>query len=419
MNILFIHQNYPAQYKHILNWLATDPGQLAEKHQIVFLTQKQDTPKPSTYHIVSYNPDHIPADNAYPYSAEFEKCCANGAKVADVCRNLEGQGFKPHIIIGHSGWGEMLFLKDLWPDVPVISYFEYFYGVKGGAVGFDPEFPISDVMPFIMSARNGINHLSHAGCDLGQTATEWQKNGYPKSFHDKIRVMHEGIRTDLCVPNPNASVRLGRVSKSVTRSDEIFTYMARNLEPVRGFHSFMRALPKILEARPNARVLVIGGKEVSYGRALPDGHSYRGMLEGEVGDKVDWSRVHFLGRVPYEVYLAVIQLSRCHIYLTVPFVPSWSLMESMSMQATIVASDVAPVRELITDGRTGFLVDFFSPDEIATKVIDVLAHKDHYAQIGKAARNHMVKKYDFQAVALKANLRLINKLLPKRLHLAP
>ncbi|MBL4757792.1 MAG: glycosyltransferase [Rhizobiales bacterium] len=417
MNILFIHQNFPAQYKHILNWLANDSGQLAEKHQIVFLTQKEEIPDVSTYNILRYKPDHVPPADVYPYSADFEKCCANGAKIADVCRNLEGQGFKPHIVIGHSGWGEMLFIKDLWPDVPVLSYFEYYYGVKGGAVGFDPEFPISDVMPFIMSARNAVNHLSHTGCDLGQTATKWQKNGYPKSFHDKIKVCHEGIRTDLCVPNPNARVNLGRVAKPVTRGDEVFTYMARNLEPVRGYHSFMRALPTILDARPNARVLIIGGKDVSYGRSLPDGHSYRGMLEQEVGDRIDWSRVHFLGRVPYEVYLAVIQLSRCHIYLTVPFVPSWSLMESMSMQATIVASDVAPVREIITDEKTGFLVDFFSPEEIAAKVIEVLAHKNHYAQIGKAARAHIVSKYDFHNVALKGNLRLMNRLLPKRLQL--
>ncbi len=419
MNILFIHQNYPAQYKHILNWLATDPGQLAENHRIVFLTQKRDLPKSPGYHIVRYKPDHIPATDAYRYSADFEKCCANGAKVADMCRNLEGQGFKPHIIIGHSGWGEMLFLKEVWPDVPVLSYFEYFYGVKGGAVGFDPEFPISDVMPFIMSARNGTNYLSHAACDLGQTATRWQKNRYPKSFQQKIKVIHEGIRTDLCVPNPEVSVNLGRVAEPVTRNDEVFTYMARNLEPVRGYHSFMRALPAILDARPNARVLILGGKDVSYGRAPPDGQSYRGMLEKEVGDKIDWDRVHFLGLVPYEIYLNVIQLSRCHIFLTVPFVPSWSLMESMSMQATIVASDVAPVREIITDEKTGFLVDFLSPDGIAAKVVDVLAHRDNYAEIGKAARAHIVAKYDFHKVALKGNLRLINKLIPKRLHLAP
>jgi glycosyltransferase involved in cell wall biosynthesis len=413
MNILFIHQNYPGQYKHILDWIAT-----SRCHQIVFLTQKRDVPAEKGIHGVRYEPDHVPAPDAYPYSAEFEKCCANGTKVADVCRNLEGQGFKPDIVIGHSGWGETLFLKEMWPDVPVLSYFEYFYTASGGgAVGFDPEFPISEAMPFVMSARNSVNHLAFAACDMGQTATQWQKNGYPKNFHQKIRVMHEGIRTDLCVPNANASAKLGRIAVPVDRNDEIFTYMARNMEPVRGFHMFMRALPKILGARPNARAIVIGGNNVSYGRELSEGHTYRGMLESEIGDQIDWSRVHFLGQVPYDVYLTVIQMSRCHIYLTVPFVPSWSMMEAMSMGATLVASDVSPVREIITDKRTGFLVDFFSPDALAAKVVEVLAHRDNYRSIGMAARDHIVRKYDFRNVALRSNIRLMNKLLPKRLHI--
>jgi glycosyltransferase involved in cell wall biosynthesis len=413
MNILFIHQNYPAQYKHILEWLV-----LSGRHTIVFLTQRQ-VPPTKTHHVITYKPDHQTAPDAYPYSAEFERCCANGAKVADICRNLEGQGFKPHLIIGHSGWGETLFLKQLWPDVPVLAYFEYFYTAKGGAVGFDPEFPISDAMPFIMSARNAVNHLSYAAADLGQTATEWQKMGYPKNFYDKIKVMHEGIRTEICVPNHSASAKLGRLETPVTRQEEIFTYMARNMEPVRGFHMFMRALPHILEARPNARALIIGGKDVSDGRAPAPNVTYRGLLEMEIGDQIDWSRVHFLGQVPYEVFLAVIQLSRCHIYLTVPFVLSWSLLEAMSMEATVVASDVAPVREVIKEGRNGFLVDFFSPVKLASKVVDVLAHPTNYREIGRAARKHVVANYDFQTVCLRAHVRALNKLLPKHLHLEP
>ncbi len=412
MNILFIHQHYPAQYKHILDWLA-----VRGEHKIVFLTQRQDGDKTTTHHVIRYVPDHQLPANPYPYSAEFERCCANGAKVADICHNLEGQGFKPHIVMGHSGWGETLFIKELWPDVPVLAYFEYFYTTKGGAVGFDPEYPISESMPFIMSARNAVNYLSYAGADLGQTATEWQKKGYPKSFHDKIKVIHEGIRTDLCVPNPTASANLGRLDMPITRRDEIFTYMARNMEPVRGFHIFMRTLPQILEARPNARALIIGGKDVSYGCAPGPDTTYRGLLEEEVGKRIDWSRVHFLGRVPYDVYLAVIQLSRCHIYLTVPFVLSWSLLEAMSMEATVVASDTAPVREVIKNGRTGFLVDFFAHQDLARKVIDVLKHPTHYRDIGQAARKHIVAKYDFRNVCLRAHLRTINKLLPKRLHL--
>jgi len=342
MKILFIHQNYPAQYKHLLAHLSSNCD-----NQIVFLTQKAGLSQPQEHHITEYLPDHAPSETAYPYVSDFEKCCANGAKVAEICTNLQGQGFTPDIIVGHTGWGEMLFLKEVWPDIPVLSYFEYFYSASGGAVGFDPEFPISDVMPYIMNARNSTNYLSHEACDLGLTATHWQKNGYPESFHDKLNVIHEGIRTDICKPNAKSQATLGRMDRPVSRDDEIFTYMARNMEPVRGFHIFMRALPKILAARPNARVLVIGGDKVSYGRKLNDGNTYRGMLEQEVGDQIDWSRVHFLGQVPYEVFVAVMQMTRAHIYLTVPFVPSWSMMEAMSIGATVITSNVEPVREIL------------------------------------------------------------------------
>lgn len=410
MNILFIHQSYPSQYQHILEWLA-----LSGEHAVVFITQSQAA-QTKTHQVITYKPDHQTPVNAYPYSAEFERCTANGAKVAEICRNLEQQGFKPDLIIGHARWGETLFLKDFWPDVPVLGYLEYFHTAKGGAVGFDPEFPISSGVPLI---TNAVNYLGHAAADLCQTATEWQKNSYPQSFHDKIEVMHEGVRTDVCIPNDAASATLGRLDRAVTRDDEIFTYMARNMEPVRGFHVFMRALPLILEARPNARALIIGGKDISYGRRPRMSASYRQLLEKEVGDRIDWSRVHFLGQVPYQVFLAVLQLSRCHIYLTVPYILSWSLLEAMSMEATVVASDTAPVREVIEDGRNGFLVDFFSPAALAAKVVEVLAHPNNCREIGKAARKHIVTAYDFHNVCLPGHLRAYNKLLPKRLHLAP
>jgi glycosyltransferase involved in cell wall biosynthesis len=410
MNILFVHQNYPAQYKQLLNWL----GPLGT-HRIVFLTQTKQVPKTATHEIIQYEPRHKLPSSSYAVSRYFEVSCAAGETVAEVCRNLDAKGFKPDIVIGHTGWGEMLFIRHVWPKVPVLSYFEFFYSAKNSCMDFDPEFPVSEEGEFAMSARNAVNYLSHASATGGQTPTLWQRDTYPESFHSKIRVIHEGIDTRRLVPNPKATAKLGRMDQPVTRDDEIFTYMARNMEPMRGFHVFMRALPEILAARPKARALIIGGNDVSYGVRAGMKGGFRALMEREIGNRVDWSRVHFLGRVPYNVFIGTLQLSRCHVYMTMPFVLSWSMLEAMSMQTTVVASNVAPVREVITDGKNGFLVDFFSPQMLARKVIEILSHKDNFAEIGRKARKHIVKNYDLVDVCMPAQLAYIEELLPKHL----
>ncbi|AHM03585.1 putative glycosyltransferase [Roseibacterium elongatum DSM 19469] len=408
MKILFVHQNFPGQYRELFKWFVEQGD-----HEIVFLTQRTEVPHIKGARIVTYKPHHKPAKDAYALTQYWEECAGAGFGAAMAAQSMDKAGFKPDIILGHVGWGELTFMKEVWPDVPIIGFFEYYFLAKGGSVGFDPEFPASAHTPFVMHARNAVNFANIQTVDLGHSPTAWQRDTFPETFHDKIYVCHDGIRTDRLRPNPEASVPLGRLGRSVTRQDEIFTYMARNMEPTRGFHVFMRALPHILAARPNARALIIGGNEVSYGKASDRKGGYRADMEREVGDRVDWDRVHFLGRVPYEAYQQIIRISRCHIYLTVPFVLSWSLLESMSMGATIVASDVAPVREAVTHGKTGLLVDYFQPEKLAQQVADVLERPGTYAHLGPAARQHVIETYDFRTRTLPVHLARINDLLPR------
>jgi len=407
MKIMFVHQNFPAQYRELLTWLIDQGG-----HELVFLTQRKDVKQIAGVRVVTYKPHHTPADTAYAPSKYWEENCGNGLGVAFACQKLEGQGFRPDIVLGHVGWGELTFLKQVWPDVPIIGYFEYFFLAKGGSVGFDPEFPVNPHTPFLMHARNAVNFANIQTVDLGHSPTEFQRQTFPETFHSKIYVKHDGIRTDQLRPNPQASVPLGRLGRAVTRDDEVFTYMARNMEPTRGFHIFMRALPRILEARPNARVIIIGGNETSYGKASTAKGGYREELAREVGTRVDWDRVHFVGKVPFKDYQSIIQVGRCHIYLTVPFVLSWSLLESMSMGATIVASDTAPVREVMTHGKTGMLVDFLKPEALADQVVDVLSDPDGHAHLGPAARAHVVEHFDFETRCLPEHIARINSLVP-------
>jgi glycosyltransferase involved in cell wall biosynthesis len=409
MNIMFVHQNMPGQYRELVQWLAERC-----EHKIYFLTQRKNPPKIEGVETRIYKPHHAPKKEAYGLSKVWEEATGAGFGAAIAGRKIEQkEGFKPDLIVGHVGWGELTFFKQVWPDVPIIGFFEYYYRLHGGPVNFDPDESVNEHTPFLLHARNAVPAANITTVDRGISPTKWQRDCFPPEMHSKIYVCHDGIRTDKLVPNPKATLKLGRIDKLQTCDDEIITYMARNLERMRGFHQFMRALPDILKARPNARVLIIGGNEVSYGAKSKKPGGLRGEMEAEVGDRVDWSRVHFLGQVPYDDYQKIIQISKCHIYMTMPFVLSWSLLETMSMEATIVASDVEPVREAMTHGETGLLVDFHNPEALAQQVIDVLERPEDFAHLGPAARKHVIAEYDFLTKCLPEHIAEMNALLPQ------
>lgn len=415
MKLLFVHQNMPGQYREILKWLVA-----SRKHDIAFLTQHV-LPKPiEGVRTVVYKPHHVPGAKAYGLSKVWEAATGMGYGAIKAAQMLEKeQGFKPDIIIGHVGWGELTFFKQLWPEVPIIGYFEYFYRLEGGIVGFDEFEPVNENTAYLLQARNAVPLANIETVDQGQCPTLWQRDRFPASFHDRMYVCHDGIRSDLLKPKADVSLSLGRLDRLLTREDEVITYVARNLEATRGFHILMRALPKILKSRPKARVLIVGGNEVSYGGKAAHPGGLRAQMEKEVGSEIDWDRVHLLGRVPYPSFQQIIQISRCHIYLTMPFVLSWSLMEAMSMQATIVASDVGSVTEMITHCETGLLVDFHKPEALADQVIDVLKAPQDFAHLGVAARAFIEEHHDFKTRCLPEHIRQINALVPgeKRMRL--
>jgi len=408
MKILFVHQNIPGQYRELLGFLIAQ-----KKHTIYFLTQRDDV-KIKGINIRIYKPIHTSTEESFKLSRTYEDGVAHGFSVVEAAKKIEeDEGFLPDIIIGHTGWGELTFFKDLWPDVPIIGFFEYFYRATGGIVGFDPEERVSPQAAYFARARNALPYMNIDSVDLGHSPTKWQQDRFPKSFHSKMYVCHDGIRTDKLKPNPKVSVTLGRLPEPLTRDDEIITYVARNLERARGFHVVMRALPKLLSERPNARVIVVGGTESSYGQEVEHQGGLRGIMEEELGETVDWDRVHFLGRVPYNGLCDLIRVGRCHLYMSQPFVLSWSMLEAMAMGATVIGSDLEPTREVIEHGKNGLLVDYFKPEALADQIIDILANPDAYAHIGPNAREHVVKNYDFATVCLPEHLRQINALVPK------
>jgi len=335
----------------------------------------------------------------------------HGQAVARALIALKEKGWKPDIICAHPGWGEALFVKDVFPDVPLLAFFEFFYHAEGADCGFDPMYPNTMDDYFRLRMKNTVNLLSLDSCDWGMSPTFWQREVHPAVYQPKISVTHDGVDTALLTPKPDIRVTLPN-GVTLGRDDEVITYVSRNLEPYRGFHVYMKALEEMCRRRPKAHFLMVGGDDVSYGRRLPDGKTYREELLKEV--KIDPDRVHFLGRIPYSSFVKVLQLSSAHVYLTYPFVLSWSMLEAMSAGCLVIGSSTRPVMEAIEDGRNGLLVDFFSATGIADAVDRVLDHPDRMADLRRAARQSIIDRYDLHSICLPAQLGLIETLIAGR-----
>lgn len=326
---------------------------------------------------------------------------------------LKKSGYYPDIIIAHPGWGESLFLKDIWPKAKLGIYCEFFYAMHGADVNFDPEFPSLDEGEACRLRLKNLNSLLHfEGADAGLSPTYWQASTFPEPFRSKISVSHDGIDTNLIKPNPDIHITLNGNTK-LTKKDEVITFVNRNLEPYRGYHIFMRSLPEILKNRPQARILIVGGDSVSYGSKPKINKSWKDIFIEEIRPKIsdrDWERVFFLGNIPYNAYIALLQVSSVHVYLTYPFVLSWSLLEAMSAGCCIVASDTAPVREVIKDDKNGLLIDFFDHKKISDTVSFLLANHEKRQVFGLAARQEAKAKYDLNTICLSEQLKWVQRL---------
>ncbi len=394
MNYLFIHQNFPGQYVHLARHLASLPG-----NQLYFITQPNGNAMAGV-HKITYPKDERKRVNCHAYSVEIDRAIYAAANVADLCRDLRGQGFYPDLIIGHSGWGETLFVKDVYPDVPLLANFEFYYHSSGVDVGFDPEFVSIFQDPSRLRARNATNLLAFEAADWGHSATQWQRRLYPPEMRSRISAIHEGVDTDIARPYRIAKFKLPGSGRVLSCRDEVVTYVSRNLEPYRGFHTFMRALPTLLRRRKRAQIVIAGGDGVSYGAPPPPQSTFREMMLLELGDKFDLSRVHFVGMLEYRDYLNLLQVSSVHVYLTYPFVLSWSLIEAMACGCLIVGSSTPPVLEVLRDGINGLTVDFFSPKLIAKKIESALEQADQMRALRSAARMTAVKHFDLKKVIL-------------------
>jgi glycosyltransferase involved in cell wall biosynthesis len=405
LRVCFVHQNLPAQYRHLIGALLERGDEvLAIGEQAAVQRWPLRHPKLST---LAYS---LPPAQAGvpPHLSELDQQIARARAVANALRVLQTKGLAPDLIVVHPGWGEAMFVRSEFPQVPLLGYCEFFYRSEGADVGFDPEYPSHESIAKRLQLRKMPHLLALDDADAGVCPTQWQRAQFPAAYQSKLRVVHEGVDTDRLRPDPAASVTLA--GQDFHHGEPIVTYVARNLEPYRGFHSFMRSLPALQRQVPAARVVVVGGDEVSYGQRLPPGDSYRQRLVAELGDRVDWSKLLFTGKLPYVEYLKLLQVSAVHAYLTYPFVLSWSLLEAMSCGACVVASRTPPVEEVVVDGRNGLLADFFDSEALAARLADALLGRVDVHALRAAARQTVVERYDLRRVCLPAGLALLDEL---------
>jgi glycosyltransferase involved in cell wall biosynthesis len=396
MRILFIHQNFPGQYRHLA------PALAAAGQEVTGLRLARSGPAEwQGVKVVTYWPQRSSTPGIHPWVVDIETKVVRAEAALRAMQVMAARGYRPDVVVAHPGWGESLFVKRVWPETTLGLYCEFFYRVHGADWNFDREFqPADPGEDCRIDLKNANNLMQFETADAGLSPTTWQADTFPERFRSRITVCHDGIDTSTVTPDATARLRLPD-GRELGRENEVITFVNRNLEPYRGYHTFMRALPEIMARRPKAQVVIVGGSDVSYGRRAPEGTTWKQVFLSEVKDRVDMSRIHYLGRIPYADYLSVLRVSTVHTYLTYPYVLSWSLLEAMSAGCCIVASDTGPVRDVIREGETGRLVDFFDAGALAGAVCGLLAGKaSERAALGRRAREAVVSRFDLATICL-------------------
>lgn len=406
MKLLFVHQNFPGQFQHLAPAIAANPA-----NQVLALTMRKDVPNlHPRLRIARYATKRGTSKQIHPWVADFETKVIRAEAAMQAAVAMKKQGFTPDVVVAHPGWGESLFLRDVWPQVKLGIYSEFYYSADGDTA-FDPEFPTADyvVEASRLRIKNANNALHFEIANGGLSPTKWQRSTFPEPFRSRITVAHDGVDTDRLAPLASARFELPG-GGTLTREDEVITFVNRNLEPYRGYHVFMRALPELMARRPKAHVVVVGGDDVSYGARPPEGKTWKQIFLDEVADRIDHGRLHFVGHLPYPNFVSLLQVATVHVYLTYPFVLSWSLIEAMSVGCAIVASRTQPLLEAIEHGERGLLVDFFDIAAFADAVATLAADPDRRHRMGEQARAFACRTYDLRRVCLPAQARWVQQL---------
>ena len=403
LDILFVHNNFPAQFRHLAQRFTKLSGVR------VRAIGTKGAPGLPGIQMSTYPLPQPGRTTVHPFAQKFDLECRRAEMMLYEATQLRQEGFEPVLIYVHPGWGEALPLRSIFPDATLCTFSEFYYAPRGTDVGFDREFDQFGLDGEVRIAlRNATTLLALTDANYSIAPTKWQQTVFPPEFRHKIHVVHDGLEMDqLDIIPTDRQVSIAGLP--IRAEDEVVTFVSRNLEPYRGFHVFMRVLPRLLKARPNLRVLLVGGDSVSYG-APPRTHaSWRNVMLEELGAEIDYRRVHFMGKVDYQTYLSVLRRSDAHVYLTYPFVLSWSMLEAMALECLVIGSDTPPVAEVIAHQENGLLVPFFDQDRLFATIDGALADPQRYARIRKAARQTILDRYRFDVSSWPRHVELLHE----------
>ena len=402
--VLFVHSNFPAQFRDLANVLVARgvecaaiggrpaPG-LPGVRMARWVNAKGSTP------------------DIFPLATRAEADLIRGRAALDAALALKADGFEPDLIIGHPGWGETVLLGEAFPKARRIIFSEFFYQSHGADIDFDDEFIAPTFDMFLAgTAKNAVMALALTQADAIVCPTEFQASTHPSVFRPRIRIIHEGVDTNAIRPGSPAPLTLPD-GVTLRPGAPVITHVNRHLEPLRGLHVLLRALPALQAEIPDARVVIVGAEDVrGYSGATPDGRTWKAHCLDGLEDTLDLSRVHFTGRLTHPEMLAALRLSTAHVYYSYPFVLSWSLIEAMASGCYIIGSDTAPVRDAIEDGRNGRLIDFFDVDALSAALVEACRKPGEFDPLRGAARATAVENFD-TAAGRSAWLRLIDEVM--------
>ena len=415
IEVLCMHQNFPGQYRS----LAPELNKLG-RYNIRSLSIKEEGAITGIPHY-SYNVTNGSNPGTHSLAQEFETKMIRAEAAALKCIEFKKAGYTPDIILGHPGWGETLLVKDVWPNVKLLTFFEFYYNSSNSDIDFDntldEDLTPPGGFPLVskLTARNHTGLMALSQSDAIVSPTKFQASTAPLIFRDKINIIHDGVDTGLLKKSDTAFIEVTKDGDPdnkirLTQKDKVLTFVNRNLEPYRGYHILMRALPEILDKHPDTNVLIVGGDGTSYGAAAPKGTTHKDIYYNKVKESLKGSNVRFVGRVPYNTLISMLSITTAHIYLTYPFVLSWSMLEAMSLESLIIGSKTGPVEELIENNKNGLLIDFLDHKQLAKTAIEVLDSPNDYNELRKNARNTIVENYDLHSICLPKHLQLIKSL---------